>query len=322
VVRIIGHGKRVLDVGCAGGHIAQALRNRGNTVVGIELDRQAAAKAGEFCERVIVADLDAFDFDALGEDRFDVVLASDVLEHLKDPVRVLKRLGTLVADDGIVVLSLPNVAHASVRLALMQGSFPYADVGLLDRTHLRFFTRGTVLEAVAHADLEVIDLHTIDAEPEAGGVPFDPAKLPPGVMESVREDPDARVFQFIVVAVPTASAGYPVMGSQASVIARQLARARDEASESQAEAERLRADLTAMRVRIDSLAEQHRATLEQYRMLADEHRAASEGEAELRGALAGALAGARRLEAIERSRAWRSVATWYRIKRALRARRG
>src|SRR2546429_8213358 len=86
VVRMVGKGKRVLELGCATGYMSRVFRDRGCRVVAIELDANAAARASEFCDRVIVADIDRVNFaQELGDSLFDVVVAADVLEHLKNP---------------------------------------------------------------------------------------------------------------------------------------------------------------------------------------------------------------------------------------------
>src|SRR5213593_4394013 len=91
ILRLVGKNKRVLELGCACGQMSRALGEQGCTVVGIEIHPDAARTAADVCERVIVGDLDCLDFSReLGADRFDVVLAADVLEHLKDPLSVLK----------------------------------------------------------------------------------------------------------------------------------------------------------------------------------------------------------------------------------------
>ena len=142
VGRLVGYDKRVLELGPSTGGGAAALRERGCQTVGIEVDPEAAALAEQSCERVIVGDIDGLDWDAaLGDDRFDVVVAADVLEHLKEPGRALEAVHRFLKPDGYLVASLPNIAHFSVRLALLGGSFPYSEMGLLDRTHLRFYTR-------------------------------------------------------------------------------------------------------------------------------------------------------------------------------------
>jgi 2-polyprenyl-3-methyl-5-hydroxy-6-metoxy-1,4-benzoquinol methylase len=141
-------GSRVLDVGCASGYLAAEATARGCTVVGFERDPAAAALAEAWCAEVIVGDLES-DADLAALPRgFDAVVIGDVLEHLTDPWRVLRELRGVLAPGGVVVLSLPNVAAWPVRLGLLRGRFEYTDTGLLDRTHLRFFTRRSA-EALA-----------------------------------------------------------------------------------------------------------------------------------------------------------------------------
>lgn len=205
VVHLI-ENERVLDLGCATGWQARHLAARGCTVVGVEVDRDAAARASAWCERVIVCDLDISDLPGLvGSDDFDVVAAGDVLEHLRDPVRVLSSLRGILRPTGRVVASIPNVAHGSVRLALLTGVFRYEEAGLLDRTHLRFFTLSSVEEMFAAAGYRVEQLERIEV-PIDRGTPYDRTLLPPGIETAVAAMPDATTFGFLVVARPIESA--------------------------------------------------------------------------------------------------------------------
>ena len=149
-------GARVLDVGCATGYLAAQLARRGCRVTGVEADPVAAERARAHCEAVVVGDVE----DAVCRSElaarapFDVVLCGDVLEHLRDPWSALRALAALC---GQVVLSVPNVAHWTGRRALARGRFPYAEHGLFDRTHLRFFTRATARDLAQSAGLRVVD---------------------------------------------------------------------------------------------------------------------------------------------------------------------
>lgn len=202
VVPFIGRGSRVLDLGCATGWQARLLAERGCAVVGVELDAKAAARATPWCERVIVCDLDLVDLPAiLGPDSFDAIAAGDILEHLRDPARLLRSLAGVLRPGGRVVASMPNVAHGSVRLALLTGAFPYADAGLLDRTHLRFFTRTSLQELFASAGFTIEQLERVEV-PIDGGTPYDRALLAPGMEEAVASMPEATTFEFVVVACP------------------------------------------------------------------------------------------------------------------------
>ena len=104
------------------------------------------------CEHVYVGDLNTFDVDQLPHD-YEVLLFGDTLEHLPDPAAVLRRLRTRLAPGGHLVLSIPNVANWAMRLGLLAGHFDYTDRGILDRTHLRFYTRRTLIQMLARGRL-------------------------------------------------------------------------------------------------------------------------------------------------------------------------
>jgi 2-polyprenyl-3-methyl-5-hydroxy-6-metoxy-1,4-benzoquinol methylase len=159
-----GPGPTVLDVGCGYGALARELSARGLRVWGIERDPKATAVALERMERVIVADFtDGAELaKELGDARFDVIMFSDVLEHTVDPPGVLSGFLDYLSDDGRIVVSVPNVANWVTRFGLLFGRFTYTATGVLDRTHLRFFTRRSAIELVRACGLEV---RTVDFTP-------------------------------------------------------------------------------------------------------------------------------------------------------------
>lgn len=125
IAQLTGRNKDVLDVGCGSGSVAQRLVANGCRVTGIEKDAESAAKARRFCDDVLQLDLDQIDSLQINR-RFDVIVCGDVLEHLRDPPRVLLRLLNFLKADGHLVLSVPNVAHVSIRLKpLMSGAAVY-----------------------------------------------------------------------------------------------------------------------------------------------------------------------------------------------------
>jgi 2-polyprenyl-3-methyl-5-hydroxy-6-metoxy-1,4-benzoquinol methylase len=148
-----GRGRRLLDVGSAQGDFAAVLRDRGFLVTCVESDPGFAAAAREKGLDVVAADLEAPE--TLPAGPFDVVVLADVLEHVREPASALAQACRRLQRDGRVVVSIPNVAHWTVRLALLFGRFEYADRGILDRGHLRFFTRRTVRRLLAEAGLRV-----------------------------------------------------------------------------------------------------------------------------------------------------------------------
>jgi SAM-dependent methyltransferase len=131
-------GLRVLDVGCGFATTSARIQQLGNEVTGIEESSVACEVAAKRVAHVVQADLQHAE---LGDARFDAILFADVLEHLAWPVGSLRRYLQWLAPGGSVIISLPNVGLWSVRLAHLGGRWEYEATGVLDRTHLRFFTR-------------------------------------------------------------------------------------------------------------------------------------------------------------------------------------
>jgi len=199
---LVGSNKRVLELGCASGQFTKVLERRGCSVVGVEVDVESARRAQEFADDVVVADLDVDEWVPKLEGRgFDVVLAGDVLEHLRDPLAALRAACTLLHPGGFAVVSLPNIAHVDVRLALLGGHFEYRDTGLLDRTHLRFFTKGSAEQLLRDAGLLPTEMRRVTIPVFAGELGVEPREVPPGVLDHVLDDPECETYQFVFKAV-------------------------------------------------------------------------------------------------------------------------
>jgi 2-polyprenyl-3-methyl-5-hydroxy-6-metoxy-1,4-benzoquinol methylase len=144
---------RILDVGAASGYLGKIWRSKGHYVAGIEYDAATAEKARGFYDDFQIANAETYEFPYRGE--FDYIVFADVLEHLRDPAAVLRRCIPALKDSGTIVISTPNVANWIVRLSLLAGRFDYMDRGILDRTHLRFFTLRTLKQMMAEAGCTV-----------------------------------------------------------------------------------------------------------------------------------------------------------------------
>lgn len=148
-----GRGRRMLDVGAADALVSRRLTERGWRVTGIEGDPALAQAGAPYCERMITANLNREVPEVQGP--FDAILYGDVLEHLIDPLRVLVELNRSLVPDGFVIVSVPNIAHLYIRLLLLLGRFDYIDRGILDNTHLRFFTARSLRVLLDDAGLVV-----------------------------------------------------------------------------------------------------------------------------------------------------------------------
>ena len=146
--------QKVLDVGTATGFLGQALTRAGHTVVGIESDPDAAQLARSHYAALHLVDLQ--NLRLLPEAPFAAVLVGDVLEHMADPAAALHRLVAQLTPTGSVIVSVPNVAFVQVRLALLAGRFEYRKRGILDDTHVRFFTRRTFRRLLVAEGLRVV----------------------------------------------------------------------------------------------------------------------------------------------------------------------
>ena len=190
---------RVLEVGCHTGYFGAALKACGFEVWGIEPDASAAAVAQSHLDRVLVGSVERYlNAPELDGERFDYVVFGDVLEHLSDPHAVLAGCGRLLREHGAVVASIPNVAHAAVRLMLLSGRWDYAENGILDDTHLRFFTVSSIHNLFESAGFDVEDVDTIRVGLHDAGVPVDDA-LSAAARPFIQDDA-ADVFQYAVLA--------------------------------------------------------------------------------------------------------------------------
>ena len=155
--QIVAHALRlrrqpVLDVGAAQGILGRLLQGSGLTVDAVEPHPQWAEDARPFYRHVFNNTIE----DApLPEKTYGMVLCGDVLEHTVDPVAALRRLMRAATDDAAFVISLPNVAHLAVRMMLLFGRFPRMEKGILDKTHLQFFTKDTAQATLREAGLRV-----------------------------------------------------------------------------------------------------------------------------------------------------------------------
>jgi 2-polyprenyl-3-methyl-5-hydroxy-6-metoxy-1,4-benzoquinol methylase len=202
-LELIPDGSRVLEIGTAAGHVTRALKRKGCEVTGIELDEELARLAAPACRRIIVGDIETLDLDTELAEEFDVVLCGDVLEHLKNPDAALQKLKRRLAPTGQLVVSIPNVAHGSIRLSLLQGRFSYVPEGLLDATHLRFFTHSSLVEFFDRNGLEIRDLHRARVGLFDTEIALAPSKLSAFVVRQVVQDPEATTYQFVFRAIPS-----------------------------------------------------------------------------------------------------------------------
>ena len=206
---LVARGSRVLDLGTGSGALGHHLREHAGCVVdGLTINDKEAQLARPSYRRVEVANLEQPGWPAIfGDEKYDYIVCADVLEHLREPESVLRECPALLAPGGRLLISVPNAAYGGLVAELLEGRFTYREEGLLDRTHLRFFTRRSLGDFLAAEGwgvdaIERIELPLTESEFRAA---FD--QLPPAVARYLLALPDAGTYQLIVTASPGARAG-------------------------------------------------------------------------------------------------------------------
>lgn len=202
LVRMVGENKRVLELGAASGYMTRILRDRGCNVTAVEYDSGVLDELGLVADGAIWGDLNDPAVLAAIDGPFDVVLAGDVLEHLLDPLAVLRASAAKLAAGGRVVLSIPNVGHADLRLALLQGQFEYRETGLLDATHIKFFTYDSLMALLADAHLMPIKMERTLTQVFESELAVPRESVSEDVLAAVLRVPESLTYQFVVTAIP------------------------------------------------------------------------------------------------------------------------
>jgi glycosyltransferase involved in cell wall biosynthesis/SAM-dependent methyltransferase/Tfp pilus assembly protein PilF len=198
------HAQRVLDVGCGAGAFGLSLKRQAGVkfVAGLEIVPAAAEKARRVLDEVVLGNIEEMDL-PWEENTFDCIVCADVLEHLIEPVPAIQKLAKLLTPEGVLVISMPNTQFYEAVAMLSYGQWTYMDKGIMDRTHLRFYTRSALAKLMADAGMQVAQLAPLSA---AG-----PEKLPRQEDGSVKlgklhyhnltddEYNDLLVYQYLIV---------------------------------------------------------------------------------------------------------------------------
>ena len=157
IASFIDAGSHVFDMGCGEGQLAPVLTGKGCRVDGMDINIRRMTASRSHYKNLYEGNIETFAFDQHAH-QYDVVVLADVLEHLQAPEKVLETSRALLKDKGKVLISLPNVAYYSNRMCLLFGRWEYQDEGILDRTHLRFFTLCTGREFIETNGYDVSEM--------------------------------------------------------------------------------------------------------------------------------------------------------------------
>lgn len=203
IIDLVGSSKKVLELGCSSGYMSKLLKENNCQVDGLEIDRKSAEQAKKYLNKLFIGSLDEEMFLKKIKEKYDVIVAADVLEHTKNPEVVLKSLRKNLKEEGRFIISLPNIACWQMRKNLfLKGDFSYQDSGILDKTHLRFYTFFTIQELVKKSQLKVTDIFSaILSFPFKNSL----AKISPAFSQKIgnilnRRYPNLVTFHLVLVA--------------------------------------------------------------------------------------------------------------------------
>jgi 2-polyprenyl-3-methyl-5-hydroxy-6-metoxy-1,4-benzoquinol methylase len=246
----IPKGSRVLDVGCSTGNFGAALQDlKDCTVVGVDINRADIVEARTKLSDARVHDITRDGAGDLGT--FDAIVFADVLEHFAEPRDAMRVVHALLREGGIVVYSIPHMGHQSVRLDLLEGRFPYTDLGLLDRTHLHYYDRIEIHDVFASTGFSIIR-----EDPVVHGYPTRWTRDRLSLMGLTASDrffemlkqTEAHVYQYVGLAIRSSeTAPIPSPTRESLTPPDELLRY---SSEIATENERLQAELDALRRRV------------------------------------------------------------------------
>lgn len=201
IVRSIPRGASVLDIGAGNGMLGRLLRvtNRDATVHGLEPDPVAAAMAKSCYDRLYECTAEQYLDDAGHPSEFDAVVLADVIEHFSDPERILRRLSERLSKHTRVYISTPNVAFAPIRVALLNGRFDYVESGILERTHLRFFTLKSLQKLLESSRLFAEATMFLKRNPMQMEVRIQDYSVGALTLRRILRDELASVYQFLFI---------------------------------------------------------------------------------------------------------------------------
>jgi len=216
---------KILDVGTATGYLGKVWRERGHSVTGIEYDPATAASAAQYYDSFQIADVETFAFPYVRE--FDYIVFADVLEHLRDPAAVLRQCIPALKESGKIIISVPNIANWLIRLSLLFGRFEYMDRGILDRTHLRFFTLRSLKRLMNEVSCDVLDavatpLPVQIVFPVTGSAVFAPFHEACYALTRCWKSLFAYQFVITVSPRPSPAAGRPQSASRSDVLEKEV----------------------------------------------------------------------------------------------------
>lgn len=157
--------RKVLDIGCSTGYLGSKIKERGAEVIGIDISSEAVKQAGKLLDKAMVVDLNEGKL-PFKDNTFDLIIASELIEHLFQPIIILKEIYRILKPTGKVLLSTPNLLYWGNRLKFLKGEFVYQKSGVFDEGHVHFYTHATLKDDLEKAGLKIVKYNHVFAGSE------------------------------------------------------------------------------------------------------------------------------------------------------------
>ncbi len=199
IISRIKENSTILEFGPANGRLTRHLKEQMNCkVYCVELDEKSAKDAEPYAEKMLVDSIENYTWcKEFSETKFDYIIFADVLEHLYSPKQVLEKSKLFLKDKGSILLSIPNVAHNAVIMDLLQGKFTYRSTGLLDETHIRFFTKTTLDEMIDEVGFFSVYKTATFVPPRETEFAYSYSEFDTSISKYLEKLPNGEVYQFI-----------------------------------------------------------------------------------------------------------------------------
>jgi len=202
ILKNVNPGSKVLEFGCGNGYMTQYLKEElGCSLYIIEINNEDGKDASQYADHYLIGDdgdIEKYNWLLSWNDqKFDHIIFADVLEHLYDPSTVLKESAALLKDNGTILISIPNVSHNSIIIDLINNNFEYRELGLLDNTHIRFFTRKTLAKMVDNAGLQIFKEMNSHCAVEHTEFQNKFEDVPITIEDVLKNRADGDIYQFI-----------------------------------------------------------------------------------------------------------------------------
>ena len=200
IIERIRFDSKILEFGPSYGRLTHFLKKQMNCeVYCVEIDKNAAKETSKYSQKMIIGDIESLDWEKeIENEKFDYIIFADVLEHLRNPAKILKIVQKYLQESGSIIISIPNVAHSAILIDLLQDKFIYKDVGLLDNTHIKLFTKTTLDTMINECGLHKFFETSIVKEPEETEFNNSYNELPESVTSYLKNKPHSNSYQFIV----------------------------------------------------------------------------------------------------------------------------